>query len=157
MGNSVSAFLWHGLNIGEEGLEFPWTGYNDSYDIDDWWRDINGFKSPFELYGEDGEYLNHTKPSAEQINKYYDYIRSWDAANPLPIHIVNIGSSDYPVECLAVPGTVACCCDCEAKYFEPTKLVVPADDLAKFNEFIQKYCPEFVKEELGWYFSAYWG
>ena len=104
MGQSTDGQISYGVRF-PEGFEFPWDRSHDG-DEDAWWREVFGYKPPFELYDKDSEYLDGKKPAQERINEYYDAQTTWENANPLPFKLVNYCSGECPVYILSVPGTV---------------------------------------------------
>lgn len=163
MGVSTDGQLCYGIPF-PEGFEFPWGGKSEST----WWREVNGYKPPFMLYDEDGDYLNGNKPTEDLIDKYYDHQHAWEKANPLPIELVNYCSGDYPMYMIAVKGSLTNNSRGFAQKINPAELVVTDEQKQILLDFIEKYIKgsveeydeewsEKIKLEADWYLTSYWG
>jgi hypothetical protein len=127
----------------EEGYEFPWDEDPWNGNSEAWWRDVNGYKPPFEMYNADGDYLGGVRPSQEKIDAYYAHRREWNKAHaPLPVEEVNVCSGDYPIYILAVPGTVKTAGRGYPVEIGVTDLAVKIDAADAFAT---------------WYLSSFWG
>lgn len=163
MGVSTNGQLCYGIPF-PEGFEFPW-GKNSE---EEWWREVNGYKPPFMLYGEDGDYLNGNKPPEALIDQYYKHQRDWEEANPLPIELVNYCSGDYPMYMIAVKGSMTNNSRGFAQAINPAELVVTDEQKQVLLDFIEKHMKEKIDEhnedeyndkvtlEPQWYLSSYW-
>ncbi len=154
MGVSTDEQIAYGVAF-DEGTEFPWdTGTFDG-DIENWWREIKGYKPPFKLYDDNG-YIGEKRPPEKKITEYYNHRSSWDKANPIPVQLVNTCSCDYPMYMLAVRGTVKEASRGCPKRFEPTELVVEQENREALIAFMKEHSIEGGSEP-GWYLSSYWG
>lgn len=89
MGVSARAILFHGV-IFPEGYEFPWDETNDP-DVRYWWLyNVVGYKDPFEVYNDRGEYL----PGIERnhVDAFYDAQRAALKENPFPFQFGHAGA-----------------------------------------------------------------
>ncbi len=136
MSDSVSAHICFGIAL-EEGDELPWEkeGFSDA---NDWWRHINGYKASFEIF-ENGNYIGGVKPAEDVIDRYYKERREWEKAHPLPVEYWNAGSHSIPSYVLVVPQPQMICGRWEPSAFDPADLVVPAQALAAFEQFCQRF------------------
>jgi len=75
MGTTTNGVICYGIQF-DEDTEFPWNdkeyeGENYDGDIDRWWLyDVLGFKHSFEIYGDDGNYIDGKEPSTEDYLAY---------------------------------------------------------------------------------------
>lgn len=103
MGSSASATIFYGV-LFEPDYEFPWdTKYNEETDeeegfdgdIEEWWRNVNGYVPPSQIPWE--EYRNYSRDDFYEkfkVKEYFQHIRDWEKANPLPVDVVPFGSYD---------------------------------------------------------------
>lgn len=157
MGVSTDGQLCYGANF--EEASFPWDDESKyEGDIEAWWRDVNGYKRPFELYDESGEYIDGVEPDKSKISEYYNHSSEWDKENPLPVSLVNGCSVDYPTWILAVPGTEETASRGYPQKLGdmPLDLTVPLDKLKAFIEFLEEHL-EYNRENCGWWLSSYYG
>lgn len=139
----------------EEDYEFPWAAQDG--DIEDWWRVINGYKPPFELFNADGNYIDGIEPSKARLREYFDARSLWDAEHDkLPVAEVNYCSGEYPMYILAVPSTCNSARRGYPEKFDPATLVVSEEAQAALLAFCEKYGLTY---EAGpaWWLSSYWG
>jgi hypothetical protein len=104
MGTSTDGQLSYGVLIDEE-FEFPWDAKDYGGDIEEWWRDVRGFKnpveSPFNEYGQHKPGFSDASPEVrEYIKNRLDWVK-WFSANPVPVQLVNYCRGDYPMYLLA--------------------------------------------------------
>ena len=137
----------------EEGFQFPWDKNGD--EIDDWWiYTIHGFKHSFQLYDNNGNYLNGIKPSNERIAQYYAEKREFEKTIPdCSVCLVNCCSCDYPMYILALKDSCLCARRGYPESFNPEQLKIKTKVLLDFCE---KYGIEHENEPK-WYLSSYWG
>lgn len=155
MSVSTDGQICYGISF-EEDHQFPWDDEKFNGDIKDWWRDVNGFKPPFELYDKDGNYIDGVKPPQSRMDAYFDAGQKWDAAHPLPVSLVNTCSGDCPQYVLAVPSTERKANRGYPEKFSPSDLVVADADVAKLTDFCAKYGIDFTADQLGWWLSSLW-
>jgi hypothetical protein len=155
MGVSTDGQICFG-NVYEEGFEFPWDAEPFDGDYEEWWRKERGFQHSFEIYDEEGEYLNGVRPAPESIDAYHKEQLDFDTANPFPLELVNYCSGDYPMWILAVPSSCRSNNRGYAERFNPSELVVTDEEVKVLHDFCVKYdlIPE---EDAGWYLTSYWG
>lgn len=150
MGVSTNGQICYGV-LFEEGFEFPWDG-----DIEKWWREMQGYKPPFELYDDAGEYVGGQKPPENKIEDWHSHRREFDKAHPVPVDLVNVCSGDCPIYILAIPEYVYSARRGYPEAFDPTKLLIDPVKEAQLLMFIgdhignEHYAPK-------WYLSSYWG
>jgi hypothetical protein len=145
------------INFGivfEEGFEFPWS---EEDGIDAWWREVNGYARPFELYDDKGGYLNGVKPDEDKLHEYYRHGNEWDAANPLPVAEVNYCSGNCPMYMLAVPGSNLTSNRGYPKAFDPAELKVAPEQVQSLLDFCERYGIKGEDMEPRWYLTSYWG
>jgi hypothetical protein len=153
MGLSTDGEISYGVPF-EEGYEFPWG----DKDIDDWWiYDVLGFKHSFQIYTEDGEYLNGVRPLEADVRRYYDEKEAFAEKMPkLPVELVNYCSGDYPMYLLAIKGTQKTANRGYPTLLKPEDLTVPEEKITAFKEFLTRY--ELKSDsEIGWYLTSYMG
>lgn len=134
---------------------------NDSRDsVEEWWKRINGYKPPFELYAEtktgyiDGKTRDELK---DKIDEYHQHRRKWEDANPLPVLIESHCSHDYPMYLLAVPDHHFS--NSRGTPVEIENLDVDPDALKAFWQFIKDHkikLPE-GQTEPKWWLTSMWG
>lgn len=161
MGTTTNAYISFGIEL-EEGFEFPWEG-----DIDDWWiTEVHGYKPPFRLYTDEGNYLDEHLDSSWKFNpeyqhlidSYYEHKRVFTKTLPkVPVELVDTCSCDYPMYIIAIPSTVTFATrGCPQKLNVDEDFKIDQDDLKAYTDFIKKYIPE-LDEEPSWFLSSYWG
>ena len=89
MGVSTDAIICYGIPF-KEGTEFPW----EDKEIEDWWLEVCGYKEPFKIFTEEGEYIDGIKPLQSVMYEYFKHKREFLENNPLPIH-----APDLPLLC----------------------------------------------------------
>ena len=136
MSTSTNGQICYGIAF-EQDAEFPW---DERGDIEDWWvYDVLGFKHSFELFDDNGNYINGVKPSEERPGEYFDERQEFWKNKPLPVEIVNYCSCDRPVYILAVPGTMFNNYRGDAVQFEPKLLRVDTEKKEAFLDFCRKH------------------
>lgn len=154
MGVSTDGQICFGVAF-DEGFGFPWEEEEYEGDEQKWWRDINGYKSPFELYDKRGEYLDKNT-SKDRINEYYKHKHEWEEKNPFPISLVNCCSGEYPQYIIAVSSSCRSCSRGYPDEFDPKELVVTDAEVRDLINFLNKYEIEYEGEPK-WYLSSYLG
>jgi hypothetical protein len=154
MGISADGRLCFGVRVSEESgddvPEVPWSNHDD---IEDWWREIKGFKHSFEPYDDRG---NRKKGVGEaEINRYYSEKRDWDKANPLPVEEIEAGTYEYHSKILAVPGTKKEADLGEIVEINPAELVVPQEKIQVLLDFCQEYAVPF-EGDPGWLLCSHY-
>jgi len=159
MGVSTNGEISFGI-LFEEGFEFPWD--EDEYDdgIYDWWKfEVLGYKRPFELYDEAGEYIDGIKPPKEKREEYYAHERQFEKDNPkCPITLVNYCSGGCPMYILAVSNlSVSCSRGYPTGFFpsELAELIASGEHTIMLLEFCKRYGIE-TDAKPGWWLSSYW-
>jgi hypothetical protein len=165
MGVSTNGVICYGIKF-EEGQEFPWDAEPWEGAVQEWWRDVNGYKPPFELYDQHGNYHpsikvvpgrypSDTKPEDESLTeRYYAPQRAWDEAHPVPVELENYCSDDCPMYILSVPaiGTSA-----ERGYPEAIK---PHEFVDPDPEPLLAFCRKYKIRggtKPKWWLCSYWG
>jgi hypothetical protein len=155
MGVSTNGQICFGVKVVGD-TDLPWWNGDYDWDIESWWREVNGYVPPFEIWDDDGEYVND-KPSDEQFDVYFGARRAWDKEHPLSVYPVNYCSHDYPEWILAVPGTLI-----TANRGYP--VVISRESLPLIDEEAYKsllgFCVTYGIEyegEPSWWLSSYWG
>ena len=158
MSQSTDGHICFGILLEEGAGPFPWDE-DDEYgygDIEEWWRKINGYKPPFEIWEEHvAEYLPGV--TLEMKDEYYNHRRDWKKVNPVPVELVNYCSCDYPMYIIALSET---CKNANRGYpeaFEPNDLVVSAERAMELINFCKKYGIDMGEEYPRWWLSSYWG
>lgn len=155
MGTSTDGQINYGI-LFEEYFQFPW---DEEYDgnIEEWWMyKVHGYKNPFELFDEDGNYLNGVKSTPEQDEIYYGARRKFREDHPVPIELINVCSGDCPIYLLAVPScSLSNSRGCPVE-FKPDILKVSQEEHDKLIQFCKDHDIEFLGGPK-WYLSSYWG
>ncbi len=155
MGVSTDGQICYGICF-EEDTVFPWDAEEFDGDIEDWWVDgANGYKPPFEVYDEKGNYLNGVKPSEETLSAYYAPRWKFKKEHPLPIEMVNGCSRDYPVWILAAKGLTLSANRGYPKSFEPSALVATGKQTVDLIEFCKIHDIDTNGAEPKWWLSSY--
>lgn len=97
MSFDASATITFGVTV--EG-ELPWGD-----DLEQWWRDQNGFVDLPSPYGPDGNYAEGFNDESPEIVPFHEARRDWMKANPLPFEIHYSGSCEERTAVFAVPGS----------------------------------------------------
>jgi len=137
----------------EDDTELPWGD-----DLDNWWRKLNGYVPPFEIYSDShpSGYVGGKKPPQNKIDEYFDHRNAWDKDHPLPVEEVNSQSYDYPLWILAVPGTYKSVSRGYPESFEPSELKVDAAKLSALDAFIAAHNIKPVKGPA-WFLGSLYG
>lgn len=151
MGQSTNGQLCYGIIL-EEGYEFPW-GEGDGDEVQWWLYDVCGYKNPFEIFDEDGNYIGGLKPNRKKIEEYFERQREAEEKNPMPFVLVNYCSGDVPMYILAIPSTKKSASRGFPK--EVTSLDLDEKDKERFLDVCKKHFG--VEEDPQWYLSSYWG
>ncbi len=155
MGISVDATICFGVVV--DSGDLPWkkydpeTGENIYESEEDWWREINGYKNPYEIW----EDADNKKPGItdEDEERYYDYIHQWDKRYPMPFELLYFWSYDNTDNfILCVPSSIICADGCEKLNISKIKVSNQAKE--KFREFLKKYK---IKKQPTWLLSALYG
>lgn len=150
MGMNARAEIACGYPCAEDaGL--PWGD-----DIEQWWREINGYKAPFELYDETGNWLNGKKPEKKVIDEYYNHRREWEKQNPLPVELCFTGSHDYSLAFLAVPGERQSVDWGEFLDLSETLVTPDSKKIGALEKFVSEHDIK-VDRPLGWHMFAFYG
>jgi len=159
MGVSTNGQICYGV-VFEEGYEFPWGKDGEDGGIEDWWMEINGYKPPFEIYDENGDYIDGKRPPTEKMDQWYESRIAWKKQNPLPVEMINYCSIDYPMWILAVPNIGIRCHRGDPTPFELRELGDTPESFSAnakaMMEFLTKHNLKY-REGPGWFLSSYWG
>jgi hypothetical protein len=153
MGVSTDGQICYGIAF-EGDFEFPWNDYDD---IDEWWIcGVHKFKPSFEIYDENGGYINGKCPADADISKYYGEKHDFAQNHPMPVELVMHCSYDYPMYILAVQGSRLRNSRGYPVGFSPDNLVVSDESKAA----LLKFCADFGIEcegEPKWLLTSMWG
>ena len=150
MGISSDGQISYGLSF-EEETEFPWG----EQEIDEWWRELKGYKPSTQLYNSEGQYINGERPSNEALKAYYEEQRAWDAANPLPVELVLHCSYDYAMHILAVRGTFKSASRGHPQELDPTLFTILPEQREGLLAFCREHGIEIPGEPKWWLSSLY--
>ena len=152
MGRSTNGQLCYGVAF-DDGHEFPWG----EDEIEDWWTyTVNGFKHSFELWDGDGNVLNGREPTNDEVSRYFEERRAFDAEHMLPVELVNYCSGSDPMFAIAVPSTVHTALRGIPTVIDPSSLVVTDDERAALLKFFADHGIE-APEGPAWLLTSYWG
>ncbi len=165
MSVSTNAEISFGI-LFDEDHEFPWDDEKYDTDMAEWWRDINGYKPPFELFDERGEYAagipltkdqyGRKEAPKEMVSAYFDHRHEWEKAHPLPVELVNVCSGGYPTYILAIEGSVTTAYRGSPKEISAAMLVASDEAAGVLISFCKKYGIE-GGDGPKWWLSSYWG
>lgn len=96
-------------------------------DVEDYWKDKKGYKPPFEIIDDDGNWIEGI--SEVEKCKYYKHRMDWFGKNPPPFELVNVCCCDCPSWIIAMPGSV--------NYANPG-YPIPIDK--KFDSYTEEEC-----------------
>lgn len=150
MGMNAQAEIRYGYPCADDA-ELPWGS-----DIEKWWRGINGYKAPFELYDAEGNWLNGKKPDQKVIAEYYDHQFEWEKQHPLPVELCFTGSCDYSRTFLAVPNKGDFTSWGEFLDLSETLAAPEPTKIAALEKFVADHNIK-VDGPLGWYMFAFYG
>ncbi len=158
MGISTNGQLCFGI-IYNDGYEFPWDNSPYNGDYEEWWLvEIHGYKPPFQLYDERGEYLNGKEPSKSQRDAYYKHKFEFKKQHPFPVKVGNYCSGDYPMYMIAVPNSFYSNHRGSLIEIDPDQLKVTVEEVNALVDFCKTYCcAEMSEFTPKWYLSSYWG
>ena len=145
---STNGQLCYGVQV-KDG-EHPW----ENFDSAGWWLDICGWKPPFELYDEEGNYINGEEPPKEKVREYYEALDKFTEEHPPQVEIVTHCSDGYPMYIVAMPGTFS-----RNYRGDPVKienLNVPEGA----SKFLKDFCEKHnipTEGDPAWWLSSYWG
>jgi len=155
MSVSTDGIICHGIYF-EEDFQFPWHNDEFDYDIGDWWiHEVCGFKSPVEMWNDDGQLRTDIEISKEDFKLYYDSKREFSKDHPIPVELVRTASDSCVEFIIAVPGSKLSASRGYPNTFDPNSLVVTDEQREALVEFCKKYLG--VDGEPKWYLSSYWG
>ena len=152
MGTSTDAIICFGVSF-EEDTEFPWDD-NKWSDIDEWWLyEVCGYKDPFEMWDETGNYIDGIEPPEEKQNEYYDTRRAFKEKHPLLIELVPHCHCDNPMYIVAAKGTVLTASRGYPQEVTPEILTVSNET----REALINFCKEHGLEgEPKWWLASDW-
>jgi hypothetical protein len=178
MGQSTDGQLCYGIQF-HEGFEFPWENYGE----EEWWREVNGYKPPFQLYSDDNEsgyapgiktknglYGRVEVEDEKLVDSYYEHQHEWDEKNPIPVELVNYCSGECAMYIIALKESFKSANRGFPEVINPEELKVTEEQKQKLLDFCNKYLAEVIEEynsdeyneekivlEPKWYLSSYWG
>ena len=151
MSSSTDGTICFGVMIDDE-TELPW---DESGDWEVWWRKVNGYKPPFEIFDKNGNYLDGKEPAEGKVDEYFDSQEKWDKKNPFPVELVNACSDSAPVWILAVKESCLTASRGFPEVFSPLKLMATPKEVEDLMAFCKKYKIK-TKGKTVWYLSSYW-
>lgn len=155
MGVSTDAILCYGIAF-EEGTVFPWQPEDSEGDIMDWWRNLLGFRHSFEMFDDQGNYIDGVEPSMDEIKAYYDEERAFDLEHPtLPVQVVMHCSYNFPMYILAVPSSVYEAARGHPEAIDLEKLFVTPDQEGRLVAFCNAHGIEVSQPR--WWLASMWG
>jgi hypothetical protein len=152
MGQSTDGQICFGIKF-DEGFEFPWKD-----DLEDFWLEkVLGFQRSFQLFDNDGEYIDGIKPPQSVIDKYLQEKSDFEESHPqCPFELVNYCSWECPEYILAIKRTCKSANRGYPDQFDPSTLTVTKEEIESLIDFCHKH--EIICEsEPAWYLSSYWG
>ncbi len=156
MGTSTDGEISFGF-VFKESHEFPWDADPWDGDVEDWWKDNNGFKHSVEIWDENSEYLPGIEQGCPEYEKYYEEMFAWEKANPIPFERINYCSCECGMYIIAVKSSVRRCSRGYPQKLHKTDFQVDIKDLSDFLEFCQKYgIMKADDQEPSWYLTSYW-
>ena len=140
----------------EEGIELPWDSHGN--DMESWWLEVVLEDKPsFELFNEQGGWIDGKEPARELIDQYLDEQRKfWNSHPKIPIEIFNGQSGDYPLYILAVKGSTLIASRGSPESFDPLQLVVSDEQVKELTDFCKRFGIVYENPPQ-WYLSSYWG
>ena len=156
MGVSTDGIICYGIAL-EDGCKLPWQDEKWDGDEEEWWMyEVCGYKNPFELFDEYGEWVPGMEREEEKHRQYYDQRREFKKAHPLPIEVVRHCSGEYMMYIIAAPGTVR---KAARGYPEEINVDMFRPDSRGFNlviDFCDEYGIDRNNEEPRWWLCSMW-
>jgi len=155
MGTSTDGQLCFGVSFPEEH-EFPWG----EFEVEEWWFEkILGYKHPFEIYDDTGNYIDGVAPDEDLSNEYYAHYSNFRDANPMPVEVVMHCSYNYPMIIIAAKESLHCNSRGYPEVINTETLVVTDESRQAVADFCKKYCEitSDVDLEPKWYLTSMWG
>jgi len=158
MGVSTNGQICYGILLVDE-IELPWDDVDN--DIDKWWLyEVLNYKNPFEIFDQDGNWINGEKPPTTTVDEYYETQKEYRKLHGgLPITMINSCSEDYPQWIVAIGETAKKAFRGSPVIFEPSSLV-NGFEKERANKILVKFCNDYdlqYETEPAWYLSSYWG
>ena len=154
MSVSTDVILCYGFSF-DEDYEFPWEDSGDSeWDIESWWLEsVHGYKPPFRLFTDDGDYIDGRKPPSERVSEYFAHRRAFAKEHPLPIRLIMHCHGDYPMWILAAPSSVTVA---RRGYPEEIHVLLPVsgEELNALEDFCERW--ELGGDGPGWWLVSLW-
>lgn len=161
MGISSDGQICYGIAF-EEGYEFPWLEDKWEGDEEKWWfNGVCGYKPPFIIYNNEGEFINDERPPQKIMDEYYNHYDEFKKANPMSVDIVGHCSYDYRMFVVAVKGTFV-----SSSRGDLTEIIcneIGQDQIKIIIDFCNKYCKppndycEFPEMKPCWLLSSMYG
>lgn len=155
MGVSTDAILCYGFSF-EDGYEFPWDDRGDSeWDLEEWWLvKVHGYKPPFRLFTEDGNYIDGRKPPDDRITEYFAHRRAFKAQRPVPVELVMHCHGNYAMWILATPSSVVRARRGYPEIIKPSELRVVLPEADALVNFCRKW--ELEGDGPDWWLCSLW-
>ena len=126
--------------------ELPWEdkgqGFQDG--LEEWWKEINGYQEPFQLYNEYGMHLDKDTPM-EKISEWYEHKESWEKNNPLPVWYQEIYEDDGEYA-LIIPNYRRVAGRHEFTPISPSELNPSEAEIESFLDFLAEHGIENILE-----------
>lgn len=155
MGVSTNGQICYGI-IFDDGFEFPWDAEKWGGDIDEWWRDVNGYEPGFNPYTDEGNHREGVVEDDPRIYEYHSRMQNWMKEHPIPVKLINYCSGEVPMYILAV----SCSCITSRRGhpidFDPKSLTLDGVQGLLLGLFCTKYGIE-TEDEPKWWLSSFWG
>jgi len=160
MSVSTDGIIAYGVLCGEQGDDnlFPWEEDEFEGDIEAWWRAVNDYKPIYKPYNDCGGYAEGWGEDDPRFGEYFKHQREWVEKNPLPVKLVNYCSGDYPMYCLAIPGTILTCNRGYPLRLEFSDLM-KKPSMKEINTLLE-FCGAYnikICEQADWYLMSYYG
>ena len=152
MGVSTDAILCFGVSL-EEETELPWDDFDE---LEEWWVEyVWDFSPPFEIYDEDGYFLDGINKDDPIVEDYYDRRNEFkEKVLPLlPVEVVRHCSCNYPMHIIIPKGVEWRAWRGYPQKIDPTKLTVTEQQIQQLLDFCERYKIEFEGEPAWWLVS----
>lgn len=149
MSTSTNGVISFGV-VCEEYTEFPWE------DLEDWWREVNGFKPLYEPYTPERRYAEGWDESDPRLDEMWKHQIKWDKENPVPVSLENYCSDGSPMYAIVVPNLGHTAHRGYPEAFDPVALKVTLAQSMSFLAFLKLYNIQYEGEPT-WLLTSYWG
>jgi len=151
MTTSTNGVISFGV-VCDEYTEFPW----EEHCIEEWWREVNGFKPLYEPYTTEGVYDEGWSESDPRFDEIWTQQVTWDKENPIPVELENYCSGECPMYAIVVCDLGHTCLRGYPTSFDPKDLVATPRQILDLLSFLQDYNIQY-EGEPSWLLTSYWG